>query len=181
MRFQLPVPVQQLVDLPTRRQQLRAYALLRAHFLHQRFNIFKGFAVARHVDQVLQRRRQGRLRQRLRFFDQANQRFAVEANFATGQPEAVELAQAGGHIARHAPQMLFPHHKVYRQVALARFAQAPLRQQLQTTQLAGTQLPGVADIAPGLGRVDHLLTTLLHHAALVERRRQPASAIGLRH
>jgi hypothetical protein len=34
-----------------------------------------------------------------------------------------QLAEAGGHIARHAPQMLFPHHKVHRQVALPRFAQ----------------------------------------------------------
>ena len=95
----------------------------------------------------------------------------MEANFATGQPEAVELAEAGGHIARHAPQMLFPHHKVHRQVALTRFAQTPLRQQLQAAQLAGTQLPGVADIAPGLGRVDHLLTALLHQATFVQCRR----------
>jgi hypothetical protein len=47
--------------------------------------------------------------------------------------------------------MLFPHHKVDGQIALARFAQTPLRQQLQAAQLTGTQLPGVADIAPGLG------------------------------
>ena len=32
--------------------------------------------------------------------DQANQRFAVEANFTAGQPEAVELAEAGGHVPK---------------------------------------------------------------------------------
>ncbi|MDP1217477.1 hypothetical protein Q6297_29455, partial [Klebsiella pneumoniae] len=48
------------------------------------------------------------------------------------------------------PQMLFPNNKVYRQVALARFAQAPLSQQLQTTQLAGTQLPSILLVDQGV-------------------------------
>ncbi|MNS71217.1 hypothetical protein D3C72_1045800 [compost metagenome] len=77
--------------------------------------------------------------------------------------------------------MLFAYDKIDRQIALARFAQTPVGQQLQAGKLTGTQLPGVGDIAPGVFRVDHFLTALLCHTAFVERCIQPAGVFSLFH
>ena len=105
----------------------------------------------------------------------------MEADLGTGKPDAVQLAQATRHVTRHGPQMLFTHHKVHRQIALARLTQTPVGQQLQTGQLAGAQLPGVADVAPRLFRIGALLTTQLRHPALIQGGRQPAGGFGLFH
>ncbi len=105
----------------------------------------------------------------------------METDLAAGKPDAVQFAQATRHIARDRPEMLFTHHKVNGQIALARFAQAPVRQQLQAGQLTRAKLPGVGDITPGVFRVDHFLTTLLRHATLVQRGRQPAGGFRLFH
>ncbi|MNP22431.1 hypothetical protein D3C76_1151030 [compost metagenome] len=77
--------------------------------------------------------------------------------------------------------MLFTHHKVHGQIALARFTQTPVGQQLQTGKLARTQLPGIGDFAPGIFRIENFLTTLLGHTAFVERRIQPTRLFGLFH
>ena len=77
--------------------------------------------------------------------------------------------------------MLFPDHKVNGQVALARFAQTPLRQQLQAAQLTSTQLPGITDIAPRLGGILNLLTPLLHQLTFIQGGGEPACAVGFSH
>ncbi len=105
----------------------------------------------------------------------------METDFAARKPNAVQLAEAARHIARNRPEMLFANHKVNGQIALARFTQAPVCQQLQARQLTRTQLPGVADVAPGLFRIHHFLTTQLGHTALVQRGGQPAGCLGFFH
>ncbi|SVM39392.1 Uncharacterised protein [Klebsiella pneumoniae] len=77
--------------------------------------------------------------------------------------------------------MFFSNDKVDGQVALPRFTQTPVRQQLQAAQLASPQLPGVTDIAPRLGRILHLLATLLHQLTLIQRGGEPACAVGFGH
>ena len=57
LRFQFPVPVQQLVDLPTRCQQFGADLVRFADVSNQRLNRFKRFTITRHVHQVKHRLR----------------------------------------------------------------------------------------------------------------------------
>ncbi|MNH44690.1 hypothetical protein D3C79_1069260 [compost metagenome] len=63
-------------------------------------------------------------------------------------------------MTRYLPEILFTHHKVHGQIALARLAQSPFRQLLQATQLARAQLPGVGDFTVGQFRRQRLATAL---------------------
>ncbi|SAJ32647.1 Uncharacterised protein [Enterobacter cloacae] len=105
----------------------------------------------------------------------------METDLTSGKANAVQLTKATRHIARHRPQVFFTHHEVNRQIALTRFTQTPVSQQLQTGQLTGAQLPGVGDVTPGFFRINHFLTTLLRHAALVQCGRQPTGRLSLFH